>query len=596
MSDVNMLTSLKALLFSSAAPAVPTEGAGVAAPVEGAVDFASLLSGRMDASAAADISGLPQAVEPTEETHGETAPDTIAIALPPGLATALHAAQGHRKASLPLSSGLVQRSDSPAPAVSADADQKPETEEETAASANGQPARPEGGMATMPIPALPDQLAISVGERPQAIRIAAKPVLHETQPLFAAPITGQPDEEAAIGQSDDHPAEDRSEEQLSSPIAPTPVPNGAPPMASAQPGVVPLPSQPVATATPQSTAAVKPALESTSPTPPAPQSATPDQSGQPAAPPADPTAASRVAGRSPDSIIPAPDDGALAADAPISTLSVTPDQPVKSEALALLQMVRDQLAVRHSGTPARPDEQVPGLARSKAERAAPSIEAAPPGQVQPLPADAAVQPLPPQPASGAVQPAAATAPVVDLSASLGAQVVDMGVSGQWIDGLARDIAGLSAHGAQGRFQINADQLGPVQVDIRQGADGAAVSLTVASEAAEMALRQDSDRLRLDAGLSAVRITDVKIERAPHVAESARADSAGQQSPQQQPSSQQPGQGAWANGQNMGQSQGQGRWQSRENSGFVPKNTADPAVLDHDDTRRAGHEALRARYA
>src|SRR3546814_6945576 len=137
----------------------------------------------------------------------------------------------------------------------------------------------------------------------------------------------------------------------------------------------------------------------------------------------------------------------------------------------------------------------------------------------------------------------------------------MGVSGQWIDGLAREIAGVSANGVQGRFQINADQLGAVQVDIRQGSEGAAVSLTVASEAAEMALRQDSDRLRIDAGLSAVRIAEVKIERMPHVAEAAKADSANQQQSSQQQGSQ--GANAWANhGQNMAQSQGQAQGQGR----------------------------------
>lgn len=138
----------------------------------------------------------------------------------------------------------------------------------------------------------------------------------------------------------------------------------------------------------------------------------------------------------------------------------------------------------------------------------------------------------------------------------------------------------------------------MQVDIRQGADGAAVSLTVASEAAEMALRQDSDRLRLDASLSAVRISEVRIERAPHVAEAARTDSASQQNSQQQSSQTANG---WANnGQNMaqsqGQAQGQGRWQPRENNAFAPKNSGDPAVLNHDETRRAGNDAVRARYA
>ncbi|MBJ7444240.1 MAG: flagellar hook-length control protein FliK, partial [Sphingobium sp.] len=189
-------------------------------------------------------------------------------------------------------------------------------------------------------------------------------------------------------------------------------------------------------------------------------------------------------------------------------------------------------------------------------------------------------------------------PAVDLSATLGAQVVDMGVSGQWIDSLARDIAGLSANGAQGRFQISSDQLGPIDVNIRQGVDGAAISLTVSSDMAEAALRQDSDRLRLDAGLSAVRISEVKIERAPQSSDAGRSD----QSPQQQSGQQQSGQqnGPSANwqgaGQGMGQSQQQGRWQPRENIALAHKAGGDPAVLNHEQTGDPASQAIRARYA
>ena len=139
----------------------------------------------------------------------------------------------------------------------------------------------------------------------------------------------------------------------------------------------------------------------------------------------------------------------------------------------------------------------------------------------------------------------------------------------------------------------------MQVDIRQGVEGAAVSLTVASEAAELALRQDSDRLKLDSALSAVRIAEVRIERAP-VGETARSDMGSDTSQRQSSQQQQSGSqtnSAWQNnGQNMGQSQGQGRWQSRENSGFAPKSSGDPAVLNHAEARQDAGIAGRARYA
>ncbi|ATI81363.1 flagellar hook-length control protein FliK [Sphingobium yanoikuyae] len=276
-------------------------------------------------------------------------------------------------------------------------------------------------------------------------------------------------------------------------------------------------------------------------------------------------------------------------------------KPAKAEALSLLQLVRDHMnrratPVRDSAEAATPvSDRTPDKATTAVDPLVAATPAAPHrGADMTMPQAAAPQ-------TPSVTPAAM--PTVDLSASLGQQVVDMGVSGQWIDGLARDIAGLSANGAQGRFQINADQLGPIQVDIRQDGDGAAVSLTVASEAAEMALRQDSDRLKLDAGLAAVRIHEVKIERAPHVAEAAKADANGQtgsQSNGQQGNASQQ-QGAWQGagqmaGQSMGQSSSQGRWQGRENNGLGHKAGSDPAVLNHGDTGDSAGDVRRARYA
>lgn len=227
------------------------------------------------------------------------------------------------------------------------------------------------------------------------------------------------------------------------------------------------------------------------------------------------------------------------------------------------------------------------------------------GRIAPRPADG---PLPAQ--SGAVQSGAAQGaavmsvafapaimtplqtapPVVDLSASIGAQLVDMGVSGQWIDGLARDIAGLGANGAQGRFQINTDQLGHVLVDIRRSGDGAAVSLTVASQAAEQALSQDRDRLQIGMGSSAVRITELRIERAPAVEHVSSPDAPRSQA--DQPSTAQSAGHAQTAGQGMGQSAGQGRWQGRENFAAPHKIAADIAVLHHADARESLVDGVR----
>lgn len=261
----------------------------------------------------------------------------------------------------------------------------------------------------------------------------------------------------------------------------------------------------------------------------------------------------------------------------------------RAEAVSLLQLVRDHMTLH---------------APRRTETIAPARDASPDAALPIVPAALNDSAPPPaalaQPTAQTVTTIAPAIPTVDLSASLGAQVVDMGVSGQWIDGLARDIASLSANGAQGRFQINATELGPVEVNIRQGDDGAAISLTVATEAAEQALRQDGDRLKLDASLSAVRISEVKIERAPHVAEATRAEgSTNQNTAQQQSGGSHQNQGQAA-GQNMGQSSTQshmqGRGQQRENIAFGHKAGNDGAVLNHMDAGDTAGGAVRARYA
>lgn len=265
----------------------------------------------------------------------------------------------------------------------------------------------------------------------------------------------------------------------------------------------------------------------------------------------------------------------------------------RAEAVSLLQFVRDHLSAR-----ATPSTTEPAAMAASEPAAAPMPDTG-------ITATSAATPnfttaITPQPSPAAAAIAAPSVATPDLSASLGAQVVDMGVQGQWIDGLAREIAGLSAHGAQGRFQIDTQQLGPVQVAIRQDADGAAISLTVASQAAEDALRQDSDRLRLDAGLQAIRINEVKIERAPHIAEAARTDTQNQQQSNQQ-NSQHGQQSAWqAQGQNLGQnanqSAQQGRWQGRENISGNLKGGGDASVLTRADAGESTRDGPRARYA
>lgn len=260
---------------------------------------------------------------------------------------------------------------------------------------------------------------------------------------------------------------------------------------------------------------------------------------------------------------------------------------VKGEAMTLLQIVRAQQHRAASDPVVGAD--IAAATSPDDDRSAPtSVGSAVPVAVSSVSAATATPAMPPV-AQNAAGPAVLTLPVADLSGSLGAQVIDMGVAGQWIDGLARDIAGLAANGAQGRFQIEANRLGTIEVDIRQGDGGAAISLTVASEAAEQALRQDSDRLRTDAGLSALRISDVRIERAPAPVDAPRGDMGGQGQPSGQPGAQQQGQGALAG-------QMHDRGQQRENRTSGHKESRDAAVLNHERAGASAADMPRARYA
>lgn len=611
---MNMLSSLKALLFSSASPGVAASQP--AAPGETA-DFAALLNGTMAEETVAspalpEIDGPDAAAAAPEipRVEGQDAAATTPVVpmnigrpeatpehghVPHGLAIAV-AAGKDLPSSLPpgRALGLIkQAADAP-------------IDEQAPVEPAGLPAQPEAGLPNE----APIQPETALPEQPEQPEQVAEP-LHLPKLRPATPKDDAAPEVVSPVVQDAPPAPTKSSrkekaktelpQQDAVTVTPAPQPVAAaadvPPVAS-----VPAAPEQVSADNPQATAAMSSMTAMAGPMPPAPKGRSPlPREPEGIAPD---KRAARSEGKIPSAVPDAPVATAgNESPAPELTVAAAPvlnGKPMKAEAIALLQIVREQVAARQTGAFVRVGEQVAAAAHAKADASARPADTAFDPSILPPPSDAA----PTVPAASAPQGTTPSLAIAssspDLSASLGAQVVDMGVSGQWIDGLARDIAGLSANGAQGRFQIDTHHLGAVQVDIRHNTDGAAVSLTVASEAAEMALRQDSDRLKLDAGLAAVRIAEVKVERAPAIAEAHRAETANQSPSQQQQQSQQGSQtSAWAqnSGQNMGQPQGQqNRWQGRENNGFGPKGSGDPAVLNHADAQPAAHDRARARYA
>lgn len=284
------------------------------------------------------------------------------------------------------------------------------------------------------------------------------------------------------------------------------------------------------------------------------------------------------------------------------------DAPVIGEATALLRMAAAAPAGKRGATPG-----VPALDISKAAAKATRVSQA---DAAPSAADAHGADLPmnadrPVPTVHAMQASLASAfptvpagtqPVTDLSATLGQQVIDMSSGGQWIDGLAKEIATLASGTGQGSFRLSPEHLGPMRVDIRQGDLGAEISLTVQTAAAESALRQDSDALKNDAQLSAVRVHEVRVERVHTVAETARSDTASNQN-----NGNNGGASSWNQGgtqaafsQSQGQAQANAQGQGNGQQGGRKVSGGD-AVLNHagpsdQRTDEAQDGVRRARYA
>lgn len=216
------------------------------------------------------------------------------------------------------------------------------------------------------------------------------------------------------------------------------------------------------------------------------------------------------------------------------------------------------------------------------------------------------------PAVDGVARTEASAPAApQIGAVLSDQVIDMGIEGQWIDRLAREITQVADGTGHARFQLSPPHLGRIQVDLWQGEAGGRVHLLTETDEAAMRLREGQSTLQADARLAALSLGQVVIERAG----GGNLDGQGQRDqnaqsnpqPQSQPRGQDSGQTAQQNGQQQGQPQpwgqnatGSGPSQGQSgNSGGQHGKSGDPrAVLEErgqDAGTTTGGES-RVRYA
>ncbi len=214
---------------------------------------------------------------------------------------------------------------------------------------------------------------------------------------------------------------------------------------------------------------------------------------------------------------------------------------------------------------------------------APSDDAALTGGFDPL--RDIMQSLPPvvQSQVGAAR-AAGAAPTASTGDLLGDQVIDMSVSGQWIDRMAREIASLADGTGHSRFQLSPPNLGRVQVDLWRGGDSMNVRLTAETDEAARRLREGQSGLENHARIGALSLGSVSVEKA-----SAPFDSGRDQSQRQ-------GADANANAQQQqasAQAQGQSA-QGRGNSGAGPNRGGASAVIGSERDGEPGRAARMTR--
>jgi hypothetical protein len=198
--------------------------------------------------------------------------------------------------------------------------------------------------------------------------------------------------------------------------------------------------------------------------------------------------------------------------------------------------------------------------------------------------------------------ASVTTGPVDVGATLQGQVIDMGIGGQWIDRMAKEITALATGTGHSRFQLNPPNLGRIQIDVWQGEGGGRVQLLTETDEAAQRLRAGQSSLQSDARLAALQLNSVTIDRAQSGGFDTPRDQSnqsnqgnqqtgqtGSQGTNQQNANQQNGQQSAQAGMQGGNSNGQGKGSWRRD---VLNHQADTVNQQEGTTRRDGDRLVR----
>lgn len=163
-----------------------------------------------------------------------------------------------------------------------------------------------------------------------------------------------------------------------------------------------------------------------------------------------------------------------------------------------------------------------------------------------------VQSLPPV-VQAQLAPAGATR-VSSAGDLLSSHAIDMSISGQWIDRMAREIATVADGSGNARFQLSPPNLGRIQVELSQANDQTNVRILAETDEAARRLREGQAALEAHARVSSLSLGSVSVEKS-----SAPLDSGDKQNQRQGADP-----NANSNQQNFAQAQGQSA-QGKNNS-------------------------------
>lgn len=116
-----------------------------------------------------------------------------------------------------------------------------------------------------------------------------------------------------------------------------------------------------------------------------------------------------------------------------------------------------------------------------------------------------------RPADQVASTASPLAPAADIGGQLIEHHLDLAHEGRWLDQLAKDIARAGSADGQLRFRLDPENLGRLNVELRNGDTGTAIRLVADTEAARALLADAQPRLIAEARAQGVRIAETHVD-------------------------------------------------------------------------------------